>query len=261
MAKTTKYFIKFPTGFLQSKHWSESRKYSKAEALIYLLTEPNASIGKLAKVFQWSKSTVHSFIREMVSLGYLEEVAERLPNGLPNDCRTTNVVNISELQDSAERLPNGLPNDCRTHLNKRIDNTPLILSTTNVVSNICPPIGENTHTQKTADDNFSLFQKWISENAPRVAKMKEPFTQEEFYRLKQDFDSQFICELLKAMHNYEPLLTKNRNANLTFRKWAKKQQNDESSKPTFSASKTAKPSNEALLRAVANGISRARTEQ
>jgi hypothetical protein len=104
-------------------------------------------------------------------------------------------------------------------------------------------------------------QEWILENAPRVARMKEPFTEIQYFAIKRDFDTDFICDLLMKMHNYEPLLTKNRNANLTFRNWAKRQQNDESSKPTFSASKTAKPSNEALLRAVANGISRARTEQ
>jgi hypothetical protein len=189
----------------------------------------------------------------MVEQGFIE----RKSNDLPNENRTINQANIRELQQSAERKPNDLPNENRTHTKEIKNITPLIISSSKEESIICPPIGEN----ENINPGFIKFQEWILENAPRVARMKEPFTEIQYFAIKRDFDTDFICDLLMKMHNYEPLLTKNRNANLTFRNWAKRQQNDESSKPTFSASKTAKPSNEALLRAVANGISRARTEQ
>ena len=61
---------------------------------------------------------------------------------------------------------------------------------------------------------------WISANATRVNKMKEPLTFEQCTKLKEDFHNEFIMEILTSMHNYEPLLRKNRNANLTFRNWA-----------------------------------------
>lgn len=76
----------------------------------------------------------------------------------------------------------------------------------------------------TPSRDFVKFQEWIKNNAPRVAKMKEPFTEVQFSALKRDFDSNFICNLLQAMHNHEPLLKKNRSANLTFRNWAKRRQ-------------------------------------
>lgn len=71
--------------------------------------------------------------------------------------------------------------------------------------------------------NFKKFQAWIRDNAPQVAKFKEPFTPEQFVKLKQDFDLTTIQDLLVAMHNYKPLLVKNISANLTFRRWAKQE--------------------------------------
>lgn len=81
--------------------------------------------------------------------------------------------------------------------------------------------GGNTHTQAEAD--FQKFQNWIIENAPTISKMKEPFTIQEFERLKADFDVGLIQSLLKSMHNYKPLLLKNQSANLTFRNWEKRE--------------------------------------
>lgn len=77
-------------------------------------------------------------------------------------------------------------------------------------------------TSVEKNENFIKFQKWIDKNAPRVNKMKEPFTEPQFEAIKSEFPLKDIQELLKAMHNYEPLLKKNINANLTFRNWMKK---------------------------------------
>ena len=79
----------------------------------------------------------------------------------------------------------------------------------------------------TPSPDFVKFQEWIKNNAPRVAKMKEPFSEAQFSALKKDFDSNFICDLLRAMHNHEPLLKKNRSAYLTFLNWAKRRENGE----------------------------------
>lgn len=81
-----------------------------------------------------------------------------------------------------------------------------------------PPTREAAESENAK--NFKKFQSWIAKNAPQVAKFKEPFTQAEFERLKHDFTTAEIESLLKKMHNYKPLLTKNISANLTFRNWA-----------------------------------------
>ncbi|BBL03028.1 hypothetical protein A5CBH24_03410 [Alistipes communis] len=74
----------------------------------------------------------------------------------------------------------------------------------------------------TPSREFLEFQQWISENAPRVAKMKEPFSEAQFSALKEAYALDFICDLLRAMHNYEPLLKRNRSAYLTFLNWARR---------------------------------------
>jgi len=74
---------------------------------------------------------------------------------------------------------------------------------------------------KKEDTRHKLIQ-WIAANAERVNKMKEPLTFEQCDKLKEDFHNEFIIEILTSMHNYEPLLRKNRSANWTFRNWAKR---------------------------------------
>lgn len=104
--------------------------------------------------------------------------------------------------------------------------------------------------------NFRKFQKWVYDNAPLVAKLKEPFTQQQFEQLKVDFELTTIQELLLAMHNYKPLLTKNTSANLTFRAWAKREK-----QLSHGISKNTPPSDDELMQAVADGLSRSRTKQ
>lgn len=77
--------------------------------------------------------------------------------------------------------------------------------------------------EKPKNENFERFLKWINTNAPNVAKMKEPFTEEQFERIKKDFPLELIQSVLASMHNYRELLKKYVSANLTFRKWAKKE--------------------------------------
>lgn len=75
-------------------------------------------------------------------------------------------------------------------------------------------------------ESFEKFEQWILTNAPRVAKMKEPFTISQYLSLpKKGFSPEDIRKTLAAMHNWTPLLTKNISAYLTLVKWNSKQQN------------------------------------
>lgn len=76
--------------------------------------------------------------------------------------------------------------------------------------------------EKPKNENFEKFKQWIAANAPNVAKLKEPFTEEQFERIKRDFPLQLIQDTLVSMHNYRELLKKYVSANLTLRKWAKR---------------------------------------
>lgn len=93
-----------------------------------------------------------------------------------------------------------------------------------------------THEPPTQDgENYKKFKIWIADNAPNVSKMKEPFTEVQFERIKQEFPIVVIENTLRSMHNYKELLKKYVSANLTFRKWAKKDMEDGKYKKPASA--------------------------
>lgn len=55
------------------------------------------------------------------------------------------------------------------------------------VENPSKPSKEEKSCAKKENPAFEKFRKWIAENAPNVGRMKEPFSEEEFVKLKQDF--------------------------------------------------------------------------
>lgn len=238
MAITTK-------NLLNSKYWREPRKYSKAEALLYLINRPSdMSVRHLAMAWQWSRSSVERFILDLKK--------ERLWDTFWDTFRDTKRV---ENKHVAQNVGTQSGTVFGTH-NYKDNNIPPILSSTKVESNIIPPKG-----MSEGNPDYLKFIEWLKSNAPRVLQMKEPITEEQFISLKTDFDTQFLCDLLKSMHNYEPLLTKNRSANLTFRNWAKRRKQDDTKRTTNTPSNDPKSRLEGVLRAAAEGISRANTSQ
>lgn len=243
-------FVKFPKKYLLSDEWHKPRKYTRAEALLYLVSESELpSIGYLAKVFQWSKSTVHSFVNEMVEQGFIE----RKSNDLPNENRTTNKANIRELQQTAERKSNDLPNENRTYTKEIKSITPLLLSNTNVLSNNCPPKGEMEFLE-TVDFSFrKIIEEWFAYKRER----KESY--------KSSRSMQAFLAKLKNLSQNNPDIAQEIIHQSMANNWAGifelKQQNNENRRTTNNANQSARPSTEDLLRAVANGIARARTEQ
>lgn len=72
------------------------------------------------------------------------------------------------------------------------------------------------------DPDFLKFQKWILENAPQVAKLKEPFTQEQYFKIRDAYSGELTADVLMAMHNKKDLLKSYNSAYLTFLNWAKR---------------------------------------
>lgn len=236
-------FVKFPKKFLDSEEWQKPRKYSKAEALLYLLSgNTDLSLRHLAKQWQWNKTGVERFISELKKDGFWDTKWDTF--------RDTKRVNHQQVMQSFG-TPNGTPNG--THIIEN-NNYPPVLSTTKVVSNTIPPKGK-----REDNPDYLKFLDWLKSNAPRVLQMKEPITEEQFISLKNDFDAQFLCDLLREMHNYEPLLKKNRSANLTLRNWAKRRKQWNNEQRTTNTAGNAEP--DELLRHVAEGIARSRTAQ
>lgn len=244
-----KNYVKFPLKFFETKEWSKPREYTKAEAILFLINNRNCiSIRHLARSWQWSKTSVERFIKELKQLGMWDTFWDTFW-----DTKHAENKQVAESFGTQSGTPFG------THLIEDNIIPPKILSTTNVVSNISsPPKGES---ESVDDIEFQEFQRWVMENAPRVAKMKEPFTKGQFISLKTDFDAQFYCALLTEMHNYEPLLRKNRSANLTFRNWARRRKQWDNEKSTTKKPNDSKSRIERAIQAAARGYARANTPQ
>lgn len=70
---------------------------------------------------------------------------------------------------------------------------------------------------------YGRFVEWQKKNTPTVLKMKKPITEEEYHRIRADYSYDQLTSILLDMENYAPLTKKYTSANLTFRKWAKRE--------------------------------------
>jgi hypothetical protein len=87
---------------------------------------------------------------------------------------------------------------------------------------IIPPMGGAPPSEK-----FLKFKKWLSENAPRVEQLKQPFTEQEYTKIFAKWKREEVLTILVEMHNYKPLTKKNISAYLTADKWLQRRKNDE----------------------------------
>lgn len=70
------------------------------------------------------------------------------------------------------------------------------------------------------DPEFEDFVEWIAAEAPRVAKMKEPFTASQYYKIKAEYNLEDVRRILQQMHNYKALKTV--SAYLTCLNWLRR---------------------------------------
>jgi hypothetical protein len=98
--------------------------------------------------------------------------------------------------------------------------TPINTNTKKKKKTITAPVdpGASTYTLEEKE-KYKSFCDWIDRKAPRVKHMKEPITIKEFFTIKEKFDPKIVTDLLLQMHNWEPLLKKNRSAYLTLSNW------------------------------------------
>lgn len=73
--------------------------------------------------------------------------------------------------------------------------------------------GEN---ESTAFREFKIF---LSEEAPKLLKVKQPFTELQFEKINGIYPRSEIESLCREMQNYEPFLKKYTSAYLTFMSW------------------------------------------
>lgn len=231
-------FVKFPKKFLDTEEWRKPRKYSKAEALIHLLSvQEIPPIRELAKQWQWSKSTVADFIANAKNLGYFGQNSDK--------SRTQCTMSNSELRDSIGQISD----KSRTHLIRDKENPP-ILSSTKVESNIIPP-RERDFIQEVSLDFQDIVEDWLSYKRDRKESYKS-------HRSLQAFYSQ-----LKRLSHDNPTTAREIINQSMANNWAGifQLKNDDTKRTSNTASNDPKSRLEGVLRAAAEGISRANTSQ
>lgn len=90
-------------------------------------------------------------------------------------------------------------------------------------SNGSGAIGDPSARTPEEKEAFDKLVEWVKEKAPRVLKMKEPLTIEQYMKLKDRFHKELIGKILLAMHNWGDL-KKRTSAYLTFLRFAEKEQ-------------------------------------
>lgn len=183
------------------------------------------------------KESVNKYTPTIVSLRDIEylldpETANDSPETSSPDFTLSKFNRVNEEQEGQEE--NTLLKNDRVNDPKDPDPDVTLSSTLSKFDKVTETIKNNKTKTKTIHSNntiiidsevfdeFEDFKRWILDNAPNVAKMKEPFTREQFERLFADYPAEVIYEKLGAMHNYKPLLSKCNSANLTIRNWIRR---------------------------------------
>lgn len=260
-------YIPISRKLFESLWWLEEREFSKAEAWLDLIQSARfeasstkmlvgckvievgrgefpATIRFLAKRWGWNKNRVDRFLKLLVSENMITtRTASGTSQTIIKLCNYDDYnpipENSGQKRDKIGTVLGQQRDNSGTKNNK--DNKEKKGNIENVESCDSPSLSPD----------FVKFQIWIEKNAPNVSKMRYPFTEDEFVRLKDDFGVKYIQSLILQMHNYKPLLKKYQSANLTFRNWAKREQDSDSIDGRKLKPKS-EPEKEALLERLQN---------
>jgi hypothetical protein len=86
-----------------------------------------------------------------------------------------------------------------------------------------PEVGKVSVSENSK--KFMAFQEWILKDAPNVARMTEPFTEDQYVKIREKYPLDFVKRLITEMHNWKDLKKKNISAYLTFINWANRRKN------------------------------------
>lgn len=232
--------------FFNHPLWKEGRTFSKAEAWLDLIQSARfeasmakeliggrlvswttgqlpASVRLLAQKWNWTKGRVENFLKLLESEGMIrKEIVEGQT--------VITLVNYSNYNKNGQRNGqanavgtglSGVPPDRsadtgRTVNGHRPDNT----NKENKENKEEEGIGAFAPVYSSEDLKlFNAFKEWIGKYAPNVGKMKEPFTIEQYLKLKKSMAREKMQDLILKMHNWKPLLQKNISAYRTILNW------------------------------------------
>jgi hypothetical protein len=84
------------------------------------------------------------------------------------------------------------------------------------------PIGDVFVPSQEYIDKYKMFLDWAKKNSPKILKLKEPLTIEQFYNIRQKYSFKELEDVLLSMENYKKFSTTYSSANLTLQSWLKR---------------------------------------
>lgn len=204
--------IKISGALLDAPFWRKPRVFTESEAFVDChIEQGQCTLYSLAQKWGWHKQKVKRFLTSLKTLGRDQSVT--------NDV-TKLILRISELQNICDydcdqsvtifkEKEKQRKKEAKKEIEKNKENNNPLFSTENI------PLTP-----------FEKFEKWVSANAPRVAQMKEPFTEEQFAKAKEAIGWEMMVDLLLQMHNWQNLIKQNTSAYLTLLAWSKRERKE-----------------------------------
>ena len=250
-------FLPVNRKFFSHPFWNEERTYSKSEAWLDLIRSARfeesqgqalmggkmvrwsrgqmpASLRFLADRWKWSKNKVDDFLKllekegmirraivegqTIISLSNYEQYnskgqAKGQRKGQQNAGQAYVSGDRQDSKGTAQGTAGGQATDETNTGNKE-----------NKGKEEWNGAGAPAYTQEETE-MFKRFQEWLIKNAFNVTRMKEPFTIDEYLKLRQKLPKEQVLDILLKMHNWKPLLQKNNSAYLTLINWSRKDYN------------------------------------
>ncbi len=151
------------------------------------------------------------------------EAPDRMTKMLFLDIKRSLKRDLRKYEQRAERArengkKGGRP---KTQKTQSVNSEPRKPDSVNVNVNVTDTVNDTYKINPEASSGQNLLS-WIDINCTRVQKLEKPLTLAEAERLAKEYKHKFLVELFQEMENYKKLHRSSTSANLTFRKWARK---------------------------------------
>lgn len=203
--------------------WDESTVFDVAdywglnESTVKEIVNYCCSVGLFSKALLVRESVLTS---ESIQKRYLRwsGIAKRVGYSIPDRIRILPEESI-KLQEESANIPEESPDTSGSLPQSKVKKSKVKKSKEGETADACP-------SPPVDDELFKNFLTWIEKNAPKVSKLKEPFTQEQYRKLRQRFTQKALTDVLTSMHNRATLLKDYTSAYLTCRNWLERRAKD-----------------------------------
>lgn len=172
--------------------------FSRFEMMVYIIINPNLSVGQLAKDAKWSKGKV---IRLLI---FMED------NGM---------VFLEKGEGKFKIVPSKMEQKRNSKRNSK--------TKSGIAFSGCDGTVDGTKTEHpdlTEEDHeiWNKFSEWLNKWTPRVQKLPTPLDALKVKKLRAKYPKEILQEVLMNMQNYKELHKKYVDAYLTANNWCER---------------------------------------